>query len=244
MRLVPAFARAALLVFLCSTAPPVAHALPAQAPLPQVRSMLVIGDSISLGYGAGEQGPDCGKVAGDLHRPDLSYAVVVARRLNARLELLAYSGRGLVHNYGKGRAPTIGELVTNRAIKEKVGETVPDVVIIHVGTNDFHQHDARAKFTPRYGALIDQLRSLYPHALIVGMFGPMLEGEEKIRAQEAIRSQINQRAAAGDRRLVLFLYGADPRRPDRVGCDWHPNAAAHEDMAEELIALLRALPRP
>ena len=90
-----------------------------EAPLPE-RRILVIGDSISAGYGIEGAGPNC-PFSPDTQNQTLTYAAQVAERFGAENVTLAASGRGLVRNYSDAREGTMRDLM-DRALP---GEPTP-----------------------------------------------------------------------------------------------------------------------
>ncbi len=213
------------------------HFLPAQAP---ERRVLVIGDSISAGYGIEGAGPDCPFSPGTQDQTQ-TYAALAAARLEAETTTLAASGRGLVRNYSGARTGTMLALM-DRALPGEARPTAPapgpfDLVLVHLGTNDFSGEDKPEGFEKAYVELLQTLRQRYPEAPIYALLGPMLGPEPFTEASRAIEGAVASRRGAGDE-AVRFL--AFPPPPSSFGCDWHPGLAANREMADRLVARLKA----
>lgn len=210
------------------------------APVAQ-RRIEVLGDSITCGYG--NEGADqyCGFSA-ETENHYQTYGAIAARALNAELSAVAWSGKGVIFNYGDDTQEPLPELFP-RAIPDEVGSTwgfawQPDAVVINLGTNDFSTDGdpTESEFVGAYVALLESVRSAYPNALILCTVAPLLSGAELAEVMGYIDQAVVARAAAGDvnvRSIDLYV--------DAVGwgCDWHPSIATHELMGGKLADALR-----
>jgi len=79
------------------------------APAPPERRMLVIGDSISTGYGVEGDGPDCA-FSYATQNGARAYGALAARELSADVHIIALDGRGLVRNWGGDPSPSMRAL--------------------------------------------------------------------------------------------------------------------------------------
>ena len=206
------------------------------------RRIEVVGDSISCGYGNEGTTPDC-RFSADTENHDSSYGAVLARSLQAELSTVAWSGRGVVRNYGGEPGDLMGRLY-ERTLPESPssrwsqGES-NDAVIVNLGTNDFSTDPApdEDEFVRGYAALLERIRHGNPRAFILCTVGPMLGGRDLERARAAIARAVEQRRSAGDARVAVHRMTTPNESP---GCDWHPGVATHRRMAEELAVPIRA----
>ena len=206
------------------------------------RRLEVVGDSISCGYGNEGRSPDC-RFSAETENHYASYGAVLARSLDAELSTVAWSGRGVIKNYGGEPGDLMGRLY-ERTLPESPssrwlqGES-NDAVIVNLGTNDFSTEPDPVLdvFVRAYAALLEQIRRGNPRAFILCTVGPMLGGHDLERAQAAIASAVEQRRSAGDARVAAHRMRTANESP---GCDWHPSIATHRRMAEELAAPIRA----
>jgi lysophospholipase L1-like esterase len=212
------------------------------------RRIEIIGDSISCGYG--NEGPDmnCG-FSPDTENHYLTYGAIAARTLEAELVTVAWSGKGVVCNYGDDATSCMDPmpLYYDRTLPNRP-ESVwsfsawqPQAVVINLGTNDFSTavDPSQADFEAAYAALLSDVRAAYPDALILCTVGPLLSGTDLATARSFIANAVQARAAQGDTKVKAFELA--PTNPsDGYGCDWHPSLRTHEIMADALTATLRA----
>ncbi len=203
------------------------------------RRIEVIGDSISCGYG-NEGIPPCSFSAGTENHY-LTYGAIAARALGAELSTVAWSGKGLLYNYGDDKSMPMPALYA-RAIPTEDGTWdfawQPDVVVINLGTNDFSTDgDPTSElFVSAYVSFLVQLREIYPESYLLPV-APLLASSEAARVSGYIRSAVDQRHAAGDPKIGF----ADINIPATgSGCDGHPNVETHAQMAEQLVRELQS----
>jgi lysophospholipase L1-like esterase len=216
---------------------------PAAAPEHRIE---IIGDSISAGYGDEGTLP-CGFSA-DTENHYLTYGAITARNVAADLVTIAWSGKGVVCNYGDDAAACTDPMPTyfDRILPERADSAwsfasyQPQAVVINLGTNDFSTtvDPSNADFEGAYAALLERVRAAYPDAFILCTVGPLLAGADLATARAAISGGVAAFAAAGGsnvRAWDMNVANADP-----PGCDYHPNLATHRAMADALTAELRA----
>lgn len=200
------------------------------------RSLLVIGDSISTGFGVD------GSEAGCEPTPETtnfshSYAAVLADKLNADVTSVSIDGRGLIRNYSDGDATTMAELYQGSALS--TGETWPelptdpDIVIIHLGTTDFYLNDPGEAFAATYEELMASLRKRYPGTYVYAALGPMLGPEDRVLAEAAIQSAVDARISDGDARVGFVRLDTAPDSAQPWACAWNPSIDSHAHMASQ-----------
>ena len=137
------------------------------------KRILIIGDSISCGYG-NEATRDEGN-PGDKQNGYMTYGAIAARKLGAEVQIVAWSGRKLHPNN------TMVEvydrtLAMDAKPKADLKGWVPGVVVINLGTNDFgdQKNPPQEKgWVEAYKAFIGKLRETAPKAYIFVASGPM-----------------------------------------------------------------------
>jgi len=203
----------------------------------KISDVLVIGDSMALGYGAGASGPKCEKSLGETARPDLAYGAVVATALGANLNVLAVPGHGLVRNYADAPGADMQTWLGYPAYDKLPPKSeAPGLVIIHLGTNDFYQHDPGTAFEEAYADLAGHILSTYPHARLVAMIGPMMGESDRARASEEIKAALDSLPARQAARTTFIHVDPKDLGPDSIGCDWRPTVAAHQKMAGIILS--------
>jgi hypothetical protein len=211
------------------------------------RRLEVIGDSITCGYGNEGADMNCGFTP-ETENHYATYAALSARDVGADLVTVAWSGKGMVCNYGDDASSCVDPL------PDRYDLTLPDqpasvwdfsyqphAVIINLGTNDFSTNDdpTQMEFEDAYAAFLEHLRSKYADAWILCTIGPMLSGSDLDAARTDIAGAVTQRTQAGDAKVKTFELTPQDGA-DGYGCDWHPSLATHEKMATVLTAELKS----
>jgi lysophospholipase L1-like esterase len=208
-------------------------------PPPVDRRIEVVGDSITAGYGNEGEAP-CGFSA-ETENAQLTYAGVAARTLGAELHMIAWSGKGVVNNYGDDVFEPMPEIYDRTIATEGAGWTFswhPDVVIVNLGTNDFSTDGDPAEnvFVPAYVDFMAHLRDVHPDAYILAL-SPSLFGAEATMVDGYLQSAVDERMAAGDANVGWANVNVEWVGS---GCDGHPNVVTHEMMAGNLVAELES----
>lgn len=219
-----------------------------QPPPGPPRRLEVVGDSISCGYGNEGADQTCGFTP-HTENHYLSYGALAARALGAELVTVAWSGKGVVCNYGDEVDSCTNPLPTyyDRTLPERpqsrwdFASWQPHAVVVNLGTNDFStdRDPTPAEFESAYVALLARIRAANAGAVILCTIGPMLFGEDLATARTAIARAVQARVAAGDAAVKVFEL-APTDAANGYGCDWHPSLRTHQVMADTLTALLRA----
>ncbi|MBN1609440.1 MAG: endo-1,4-beta-glucanase [Polyangiaceae bacterium] len=212
------------------------------------RRLEVIGDSITCGYG--NEGPDenCGFSA-DTENHYLTYEAIAARNLGAELVTIAWSGKGVVCNYGDDANSCTNPLPTyyDRTLPELVSSQwdfakfQPDAVVINLGTNDLStdQDPTQQEFESGYKAFLQHIREKNPNAYILCTNGPMLTGTDLDTVRGYIDDVVQELKTEGDTQVGSFEF--EPQDPgDGLGCDWHPSIKTHQKMATVLETALKS----
>jgi len=209
-------------------------------PREKERSLFVIGDSISAGYGVEGETTSC-KFSADTENQYLTFGAITARQFDADVITAAVSGKGLVRNHGGDARNTMPEIYL-RGLPSQPGDLPfprSDVIVVHLGTNDFASGARPADFAERYAAFLTDLRKHDPDAMIYAAIGPLLWGDDLQAATKAIKNAVEVRLEAGDDK-VSFIAFEDPAGEGVRGCDWHPNRAGQEHMASILSTRIEA----
>ncbi len=191
------------------------------------KTMLIecIGDSISAGEALiGQDGLDSDAF--------YSYEAVLARKLNARLTVVAASGFGISMG-GANESAAIPRIYDETAYfagaheKWDFANNEPDVVILNLGTSDYAYatNGKKDKLFADCTAFLDRIRGNYPNAKIIWIYGMML----RMFADDF------KRLAAGrwDKNFVFRLM-----EENREGIGGHPIYTAHAAYAEILEKMI------
>lgn len=210
------------------------------APSPPQRRIEVLGDSITCGYG--NEGADqyC-DFSADTENHYQTYGAIAARAVGAELSTVAWSGKGVIYNYGDDVVEPLPELY-DRAIPSDGAVSwdfawQPDVVVVNLGTNDVSTDNdpTETLFVGAYVGLLEQIRNAYADARVLCTVAPLLGGSDQATVEGYIDQAIAERAAAGDTNVARIDLSV---AADGWGCDWHPSVATHQAMASRLVEVL------
>jgi len=214
------------------------------APPPVTRRLEFIGDSITCGYGNEGADATC-KFMRETENHYLTYAALTARELKAELSTVAWSGKGVVCNWGDDAASCTNpfpiyydRILPNRADSAwDYSRFQPDAVVINLGTNDLSTESDpdEATFEAAYKALLQRVRKNYPSAHILCTNGPLLNGTDLVNVRRYIQESV---ASLADPKISTFEIAAQDGS-DGYGCDWHPSLERHKKMATVVTAALK-----
>ncbi|HEY3445231.1 MAG TPA: SGNH/GDSL hydrolase family protein [Myxococcales bacterium] len=210
---------------------------------PPARRLEFVGDSITCAYGNVGAGPSCG-FSSETEDHYLGYAALTARALGADQSTVCQSGIGIFRNYGgetDGTMPDLYPLAHGGGPAWDFSRFVPDAVLVNLGTNDFAMGPPdKASFQTAYRGFLDTIRSKYPDAFILLAVGPMLGTSEAATAKVWLDELAAARGAAGDAKVSVVEFTPQDGNLG-YGCDWHPSAATHQQMADHLAPILKGL---
>jgi lysophospholipase L1-like esterase len=215
--------------------------LPTEGDVPPARTRRIefIGDSFTVGYGNQSHGRTCtGAEVHDYTDTGRAWSALLGARLDTDYRINAYSGIGVVRNYGgamPGQSlPTLYDrMIPGDAtpLEESAGDWHPQLIVISLGGNDFstplHAGEAwadqaalRADWRTKYVAFVRRLMARQPQARF------LLMGHDPFFADvELVAAELNRNAA----RPVVTLHYGDLQL---TGCNWHPSLADHRAIAD------------
>lgn len=210
--------------------------LPAPA-LPQ-RKLLVMGDSVTCGE-AIDRVPGAKKEA-SWWDARATYGMLLARDLQAQVQLVCAGGRGLVRTWDNHtdqlNLPDYYQLAIadqQQPVKWDQRQYHPDLIISAIGTNDFNVGiPDRELYVGTYVRLVRTLLADHPQAKIVLTEGAMLKNERKAALVEYLAETVRR---VGDPRVQAVpstTYPGDPQ-------DAHPTREQHAAMARDLAPQMR-----
>jgi lysophospholipase L1-like esterase len=209
------------------------------------RRIEFIGNSITCGYGIEGDNDSC-KFSLQTENADMSYATMVARSLNADYSLVAYSGRGVVRNYGESNKrsdqpmPFLYDRVcfNDTVSKWNFSKWIPQAVVINLGTNDYSTKPYPDKdvFQNAYKQLINRIKTQYPGVTIFCICGPMT-GEPCMGYIKEIVDieQKNKR----DKDVFFIPIPRSIMTDSDWGCAMHPNISGAVKMMNEIVPVIK-----
>jgi lysophospholipase L1-like esterase len=204
---------------------------------PQKR-LLVIGDSITAGYGVEGTAPSCHYTL-DTSNQQLTYAALAANALGADLHTVAWSGIGAWRSYGE-KTP-VNQTILNRyprALADDANSTwntaqyTPDAILINIGTNDYWEGSVADDYRIAMEKLIAKVQSDYVGKPIYIIVSPMLTN----KLHEAQKQVLN--SLTKDKVKVFDL--GENTGAEGFGCDYHPNSTTHARLGKALEKNLKA----
>jgi lysophospholipase L1-like esterase len=204
-------------------------------PVAPERRIEVIGDSLSVG--AGDEGnATCTGGIDAFTNNYLAYGSVAARTVGADVVTIAWSGIGVLRNYDGSTTnimPTrYPYAVANDKSAWDFSNYRPHVVVMNLGTNDFGAGDPGTAYETAYISFIKTVRSKYAaaHFILIDMYG----GNRRTR----IDNVVAQLKAGGESKIEMLSLSSVQ---NNLGCNQHPNVAAHAAMGNLLAARLKTV---
>lgn len=207
-------------------------------PAAQERRIEFLGDSLTNGYGNEGPGKAC-SVLPPYENSCKSWARMTADALGAEAHLLAYSGFGVIRNYGdkervsKDPFPTYypKTVLAEKAVWERDAYR-PQVAVILLGTNDHSTEPIPTEeaFIGAYRELIAAARAgrgKLPLLCLYRQDLPVLA--ERVQAIVAAEQKEG---------LPTEILGLPAAKDEELGCDWHPLVVVHSRWAELATAKL------
>ena len=207
-----------------------------------------IGDSHTVGYGVRSTKRDCTQAEiHDLTDTSLTFGPILSRRLDADYRIVAFSGRGVVRNYGGSSPGQPLPALYPRLIPGQATPTVdpadpwrPDLIVIGLGTNDFSTPVAPGEAWADEAALHADYRQAY-----AGFIRDLARRQPQARflliAGDSFAADVEQVANTVDAETPGLATPVRITGMDLGACDWHPSIADQKMMADRLEAAARTV---
>jgi lysophospholipase L1-like esterase len=116
----------------------------------------------------------------------------------------------------------------------KIREFTPDIVLLHLGTNDIAQHHALDSAATRIDAMIGTMLAACPKTTVIVATIIRMDaaGSQPLADayNEQLRAQVEARRKRGER--VVLVEMATALTPAMMSDPWHPNKQGYDKMAE------------
>ncbi|MCF0215015.1 MAG: hypothetical protein HUK21_00900 [Fibrobacteraceae bacterium] len=217
-------------------------------PQPSNRRIEFIGDSFTVGYGVEGKNTEDGTPFEKTNAAK-SFGFLVADAYKADFQINAFSGRGLVRNYGNivpnWTIPNLYKLtVPGLAEQESRGpywnlkNFDPQVIVLFVGINDFQGEPPYAdaeEFKLAYASFLGLLREAHPGVKFLLLATKVWPNDDLIAAVEDVyKSQVE----GGYRDLEFQVVYTD-----NTALHGHPNEMSQKELANTLKPIIGRLGR-
>lgn len=203
------------------------------------KTLEIIGDSISAGYGILARGAD-EPFRAETEDAACTYGALLADRLNAELLLTAISGCGVCRNNDGSAHDTMIEQydrlrpAADPLLRWDHRQVCPDVILCNLGTNDNAAKAPHGELQAAVIRLIDRLHSLHPQAKMLWTYGLMNQ-----EYGHTLRTAVEQ--AAAEYPVQFLLLPPQQNFSETLGSDGHPSRETHARAAEYILPYLRPL---
>ncbi len=192
-----------------------------------------------------------------------AWGAITARALGAEYRVTATSGRGLYRNNTGSMNNTLplnydNTLEDNSSPAYDHSTFHPDVVVIHLGTNDMAQEEGGsqyalddAAFQSTYIAFINKIRGYHPCVNIVICFGNSKSDSwptwtHQLTRLRTIGSNIVAHFGSSHITTCELPYTAEkwtgnPSDDCGYGDAWHPSKCSHQEMSAVLLQKINAM---
>jgi lysophospholipase L1-like esterase len=209
------------------------------------RRIEFIGNSITCGYGVEGDSANC-QFSVETENANMSYASMTARALSADYALIAYSGKGVVRNYGDSNKTSIDpmpHLYDRTCFSDSLklcnySKWIPQVVVVNLGTNDFSTKPFpdKANFQQAYRRLLNHIREVYTGVTIFCICGPMIEEPCMSYIKEIVQQE---KSKSRDRDVFFVGIKRDSLTDADWGCDYHPNVYGMVKISNILVSEIK-----
>ena len=150
-----------------------------------------------------------------------SYAYMTSELLDAEVRAEAVGGQGVWRTCGKAEGiqfKHMFDMVVRGNESYDHSTWTPDVMILNCGTNDEPGGTTDEDMHREGNILLDKVRTAYPNAKIIWMYGAM-----NSKFLKPLKALIDERRRAGDKNLYFFPLDRVTREKHEVGAVGHPN---------------------
>lgn len=224
---------------------------------PQNRKIVWIGNSITCGYGNefSIAPPPKGNPSTGFHSVNQNitkaYGSLISKQLNAQAINLCYSGKGIYRNYHGDQEKTIPKFI-KQVFPDSTEYTIENsqikapLYIINAGTNDFGNENLpnatkvdSASFVAQFLFLLKEIETIQPRAKVLLVGSNMLNNYYPKNARERYQKYLQAVVKNYKGTLELKYFQLKEMQPP-YGENWHPSAAEHQRMANQLLPVIKA----
>ncbi len=206
-------------------------------PKSQSRKIEFIGDSWTAGYGNESPSRDCNDAQlRQYTNANKSFSKLTADAFHAECMALAWSGAGIVRNYGESTKKSASPypVYYDKTLGAVSGtwdftKWKPDLVFICLGTNDFstQPYPDDTMYINGYNALLSRVHTNYGNVPVI------LAGTSNGPMNNLVQSIVNaQKTTYNHPNTYYFQF---PESQTLSGCHYHPSVADHQLDSKEIV---------
>lgn len=211
------------------------------------RHIEFVGDSLTAGYGTEGLSKDEPYLA-ETQNCNLAHSAIIARYFDADYTLIAHSGRGVARNYGDKNTTsevTMAEHIERMFDEDpascwdwKASPHTPDIVVIHLGTNDFSTmpYPSKEEFTMDYIKILRSLRAGYGEQVPILCVAPYVGSPCFDYIKEMVKNQ-----PVANLYFTAVVNGNYCNDSSELGSSAHPNYIGQRKMAMTLIPYISTI---
>lgn len=214
---------------------------------PRSKQIEFIGDSFTVGYGNTSTTRECSdQDVFSTTNSQRAFGPLTAKYFSADYQINAYSGQGVVRNYGGGSPDTnlparYPYTQNNQQTPYLQADWQPQVIVIGLGTNDFStplndsekwpsREALRDDYVSKYVDFVMSLRQRSPQAEFILMASDQMDGEIANQVNRVVARLKAQGLDAVDSLIFSGLSYS--------GCHWHPSVQDDVIMTDLLVEYL------
>jgi lysophospholipase L1-like esterase len=206
-------------------------------PFDKPRRIEFIGDSVTSGYGVIA---DPSETTYQTYQQDstMTYAYFTAKELEADAHYICISGKGIVCDCNGEKEediPRFFEYASREKEPWDFSKWIPGVVVVNAGTNDVAGAIGDREFTEKSVEFLNSIRSKYPEAHIVWVYG-MMNDKYVSAIKEAIK-ELNKT----DKKVHFLYVESINQLPGETGANGHPNTRANMRVSKLLVKKIRSV---
>lgn len=195
--------------------------------------LLVIGDSISAGFGVDGKTKE-EPFSHDTSNAYLTYGWETARRFGGLATIIAWSGKKM---WPDNTIPEIFDYTFPGDKTQPLGDGHFQAIVINLATNDFGKGiPDRDGWIKGYKAFLSELRIAHPKTPIFLATGSMMSDSwpPKEKHLSTVKSWLDAIVADSNDTNLHRVDFATQLESDGIGSSWHPNAVTQRKMADVL----------
>lgn len=204
-------------------------------------NMLIVGDSLTAGYGDLGEMPCTYSI--ETEDSLISWASLVAAMTASDVQLIAWSGKGVVRNYGDENTSSEMPMPAyyNRSVATdpdsyyRPTNSNIDIALVLLGTNDFSTEPVPSEdqFVSGLNSLLRQIQVDYPNSAVGAICSPIMN-----------RSYCSYIQTSCIQSNATYLMMPSDVLVEPMGCNDHPSAIGQQNMANSVYpTILKMLSR-